>query len=223
MRVFTHRPSRGFTLLELLVVIAIIAVLAALLFPYLSRMSSRGLTAKCTNYMQQLGHAVMHYAADNEMTLPVTTHQRRAGGKSWSITLQPYAEGTLCFRCPCDEDTERVYSYIINDFLTPNPAGAPDLDYSKLARLENRRDVVLFTETATEYKNADHLHLTNYQGNIIPPEALEQQIAVRRHQGAANYLFADGHVETLSWEQVLKNTREPGNRFFDPTATVPTP
>ncbi len=220
---FRNNNHQGFTLLELLVVIAIIAVLAALLFPYLSRMSSRGLTAKCTNFQQQIGGAVLRYAAENEMTLPVTSHQRRAGGKSWSITLQPYADGTLCFRCPCDENTERSYSYAMNDFLTPNPAGAPDLDFSRLARLEKQRETILFAEMAKEYKNSDHFHFSPYRGGLIPPESMEGQIAVKRHDGAANYLFADGHVETLAWVQVSKNLREQGNRFVDPTAVAPNP
>jgi prepilin-type N-terminal cleavage/methylation domain-containing protein/prepilin-type processing-associated H-X9-DG protein len=214
---------RGFTLLELLVVIVIIAVLVAFLFPFVGRMAARGRTSTCSNFMRQIGAAVIAYATDNDGNLPVTTHQRRAGGKSWSVTLQRYASGTLCFRCPCDEDSERPYSYVINDFLTPNPAGAPDLDLARLSRLENAREIMLFGEASKEYLNADHFHFSDYAGHSVPPEVFQQQIAVQRHLGEANYLFADAHVETLPWERVRRMLGEPGNRLIDPTVTSPTP
>jgi prepilin-type processing-associated H-X9-DG protein/prepilin-type N-terminal cleavage/methylation domain-containing protein len=209
--------SSGFTLLELLVVIAIVATLAALLFPSLSRTLERGRTAKCCNFMQQIGAAVIRYAGENESRLPASSHQRRSGMRSWTITLQPYAAGTLCFRCPCEEDPARAYSYALNDFLTPNPAGAPELDVARLSRLDHPRETILFAEAAKENANTDHLHLSVYLGRQIPPEIFAQQVSVLRHGGQANYLFADAHVETLTWEQAQVRLREPGNRFVDPT------
>jgi prepilin-type N-terminal cleavage/methylation domain-containing protein/prepilin-type processing-associated H-X9-DG protein len=214
---------RGFTLLELLVVVAIIAVLAALLVPVVGRMTERGRTTKCTNYLQQIGAAAMRYAGENEMQLPVTSHQRRTGYKSWTITLQPYASGKLFFRCPCDEDKERPYSYAMNDFLTPNPAGAPELDVARLSRLDRARETVLFAEAAKEYVNTDHFHFSDYLGRPIPPEIFTKQVAAERHGGAANYLFADAHVETIPWERAQKLLREDGSRFFDPTIEDPVP
>jgi prepilin-type N-terminal cleavage/methylation domain-containing protein/prepilin-type processing-associated H-X9-DG protein len=212
---------RGFTLLELLVVVSIIAVLAALLFPVAGRMIERGRTTKCTNFMQQIGAAAIRYAGENEMQLPVTSHQRRTGHKSWTITLQPYASGTLCFRCPCDEDKERPYSYAMNDFLTPNPAGAPELDVARLSRLEHARETVLFAEASKEYVNTDHFHFSDYLGRPIPGEIFTKQVAAERHAGAGNYLFADGHVETIEWERAKKLLAQDGSRFFDPTAEDP--
>ncbi len=217
------RPERtAFTLVELLVVIAIIAVLAALIMPMMSRVTQQARTRKCANFMRELGIAAIRYAGDHDMTLPVTSHQRRKGGKSWTLTLQEYAEGKVTFRCPCDEDTERAYSYVINDFLTPNPSGAPDIDFSRLLRLEKQSETLLFAEASPEYKNTDHFHFTTYRGMPIPPSELQGQVAVERHLGSANYLFADAHVETLSWKQAQVLLRQPGSRFIDPTAESPT-
>ena len=208
---------RGFTLIELLVVIAIIAVLAGLLVPVAGRVQARGRTTKCAHFMRQLGTAALLYAGENDMTLPVTAHQRKQGGKSWTLTLQEYAGGKVVFRCPADEDATRAYTYVINDFLTPNPAGAPLLDFSKLSRLERPAQTLLFLEASQNYTNADHFHFSDYSGQEIPPEAFASQVGVRRHGGSANYLFADAHMETLSWEQAQLRLRAPGSRFVDPS------
>jgi prepilin-type N-terminal cleavage/methylation domain-containing protein/prepilin-type processing-associated H-X9-DG protein len=215
------KPSSAFTLIELLVVIAIIAVLAGLMFPLITRMQQQARATQCLNQLRQLGTAARLYANDNDQTLPVTTHQRRQGGKSWSITLQEYAGGKIVFRCPADEHQTRAYSYVINDFLTPNPAGAPDLDFSKLSRLERPRETVLFAEASQGYASADHFHFSNYRGQKVPLEIFKEQIAVRRHSGGSNYVFADAHVESLTWEQLMERSNVPGSRIVDPTAEPP--
>jgi prepilin-type processing-associated H-X9-DG protein len=151
------------------------------------------------------------------MTLPATTHQRRQRLKSWAITLQEYAGGKINFRCPDDPEKKRPYTYLINDFLTPNPSGAPDLNFSKLPALERPGSTLLFAEAHPEYLNSDHFHFSDYRGRPVPEEAFAKQVAVKAHADGANYVFADGHVETLSWKQVREFLRTPGRKFVDPT------
>lgn len=215
---FTRQPA--FTLIELLVVIAIIAVLSALIVPVLSRAMERSRAVQCLSSLRQIGLAARLYANDNEMQLPVTSHQRRKGGQSWTLSLQPYAAGRLLFRCPTDEDPARLFSYVLNDFLTPNPAGAPELDFSRLSRLERPTETFMFAEAAQTYTNSDHFHFAEYHGQGIPVEEFASQIAVKRHGGGANYLFTDAHVEALSWEQAQVLLRTPGSRFVDPTVEI---
>lgn len=57
--------SAGFTLVELLVVIAVISLLAALLFPVLSKAQQRALGIACLNNTHQLALAWQMYAHDN--------------------------------------------------------------------------------------------------------------------------------------------------------------
>jgi prepilin-type N-terminal cleavage/methylation domain-containing protein/prepilin-type processing-associated H-X9-DG protein len=217
MQKSTLQERHAFTLIELLVVITIIAVLAGLAVAVMQRATMKGRTIKCFNNLRQLGIAALNYAGNNDMTLPATTHQRRSGIRSWSITLQEYAGGKLVFRCPEDEHKTRAYTYVMNDFLTPNPEGAPEIDFSKLTRLERQSETVLFAEASVDYNTSDHFHFSDYKGTTLPPEVFEAQVGVKRHAGAANYLFADGHVETLTWEQVRVRLAEAGSRFVDPT------
>jgi len=61
----SHGKRRGFTLIELLVVIAIIGILAALLFPVLSRAKDRARDATCISNLKQWGITWRIYTDDN--------------------------------------------------------------------------------------------------------------------------------------------------------------
>jgi prepilin-type N-terminal cleavage/methylation domain-containing protein/prepilin-type processing-associated H-X9-DG protein len=210
-------PHRGFTLPELLVVLLITALAASLVRPVARRLADRGHAVRCAANLRQIGVAVMGYAADNHMRLPATTHQRRQGGKSWTITLQPYAAGTLAFKCPEDPDQRRPYSYLLNDFLTPNPAGAPDLDFSRLSSIPRPEATLMFGEASPSYRGTDHFHFSPYRNGVMPAAAFESQVAAQAHATGANYLFVDGHVETLSRNEALERLSAPAAAFIHPS------
>ena len=213
----SHDFYRGFSLVELLVVIAITVVTLSISIPVARSFLARSHSVNCAVNLRQIGLATMMYAGDNQMRLPVTSHQRSQGGKSWTLTLQPYASGIISFKCPQDPDKKRVYTYLINDFLTPNPAGAPHLDYSRLALLDQPAATLLFGEASASYRNTDHFHFSDYHGGKLPPEVFEHQVATQVHSGKANYLFADGHIETLSKGEVGLRLAALNSRFIDPS------
>jgi prepilin-type N-terminal cleavage/methylation domain-containing protein len=117
------RPRRqraqaiAFSLVELLVVIAIIGVLAALLFPAVSRAKSKARNLVCVNELKQLGVATRLYAEDNDGRLPTAellpsnpTDPQRPLARI-SDVLGPYVSkvaGTNSsapvFKCPSDND-----------------------------------------------------------------------------------------------------------------------
>lgn len=212
-----HSFRKGFTLVELLVVIAIIAVLAGVLVPLGRGMLARSHTLNCGKNLRQIGMASMMYAGDNNMTVPQSTHQKATGGKSWTTSLQPYAAGTITFKCAHDPHEKRAFTYVLNDFLTPKPAGAPpDLNFSILAKIDRPEATLMFAEASTTYLNSDHFHFAEYYGQKIPPASFEKQVAVRMHDGKANYLFADGHVETLTPLEIAALLRKDGTCFLNP-------
>ena len=208
----------GFTLIELLVVVAVIAVLAALALPAIRNAQAQSLSMKCASNMMQLGKATLLYAADNGMCLPQSSHQ----GSSWTNALQPYASGTITFRCPSDEVKTRAITYVINDFLTVAPCGAEYLSDQNLSRLvcvKKPSQTVFFMELSKGAGSPDHLHLAQYQWDgEIPVSEFASLVGVERHPGKkSNYLFADAHVESISWSEAQVRMNQSGSCFIDAT------
>jgi prepilin-type N-terminal cleavage/methylation domain-containing protein/prepilin-type processing-associated H-X9-DG protein len=99
----TNQRRAAFTLLELLVVIAIIAILAALLFPAISKAKSHAQAAVCKNHLRQMGQALELYVHENASKYPfylgptgpsygdeIGREGRAIGLVYWSTKLYPY-------------------------------------------------------------------------------------------------------------------------------------
>jgi prepilin-type processing-associated H-X9-DG protein len=200
--------------MEVLVVVAVLVAATSITLPVMRSLMARSHAVNCASNLRQIGLATMMYAGDNQMTLPSTSHQR--GGRSWTLTLQPYASGTITFKCAQDPHKRRSYTYVINDFLTPHPAGADHLNYSILAKIDRLESTFMFAEAVPSH-SSDHFHFAAYAGGKIPPAVFEHQASVRSHGENANYLFADGHVETLSWRETRALLAADGSRFVDPS------
>jgi prepilin-type N-terminal cleavage/methylation domain-containing protein/prepilin-type processing-associated H-X9-DG protein len=208
-----RKRNIGFTLIELLVVIAIIAILASLLLPALAQAKSRARTISCLNSLKQIGLGVHLYADDSEDSLPLSTHS--GATVQWRKTLQPYVGSNLVYRCSMDREPNRITSYCINDFLTPKPFGASDLNFSKVTSVPNPSGTFYMAE-AHENWSLDHFHFADASTGGYEPVAFAGSIAVERHLGGANYLFVDSHVESLKWLAVQKRLDLIGDRLVRP-------
>lgn len=206
-----ERSRSAFSLIELLVTMSVVATLIAMAAAGWSAALSRSKGASCLHRLRQVGMAALLYASDNDGRLPQSQHQ----SDSWFGSLQSYLDGTKLYRCPGDLNKKRNYSYAINDFLTPNPYGAESLDYSRLTTVPSPSATLLMAECQDKYDASDHFHFAD--GDVgYAPAAFSSEVAVTRHNGAANYLFADGHVEGLAWKTVQTELQKPGSRFIRP-------
>ena len=223
------RTLRGFTLVELLVVVAIVAALIGLLLPAVQAARAAGRRSQCAHRERQLGIAIHLYANTNDGNFPWTWHA--GDSQSWVVTLKPFLEDVDQMRiCPDDPDRHRWLaderlgtSYLINDYVAN-----PDLDGSatKLAKgFAKSKLIVLFEGAAGRDVRDDHVHCSSFYRPVRVAtgtvwEFMLREIDVKRHSSSSNYLYADGHVETIDesevYEWVLHDLAS-GENFSKPT------
>ena len=217
--------ARGFTLIELLVVIAIIAVLSSLLLPAISKAKKQAKAAGCASNLHQLGLAMDLYADDSSGFLPGTAHTSLSN--SWVFGLAAYLGNVDRLRiCPADAKgrerlAQRGTSYVLNEYTSLaalDPFGEPDPQQPSWNRLQDLRrpadTFVVFeiSNVAGAGTGQDHTHSRNWLNGW---SSVTNDIQPDRHGSAANYLFADWHVQRIVAEP-LRRRIQTGDNFALP-------
>jgi prepilin-type processing-associated H-X9-DG protein/prepilin-type N-terminal cleavage/methylation domain-containing protein len=133
---------------------------------------------------------------------------------SWIYSLAPYMEKVDEIRvCPEDELAEerhenRRTSYVLNAYIARE-----DVEFG----IHNMYDLPATHNTIVAFEAGTDVHLDHVEsdewfskgllnGNDPPGQAVwhrvQHDLAVDRHQGVANYLYADGHVAPIAAEQI---------------------
>lgn len=234
----------AFTLVELLVVIAILSVLIALSIGSVFKARLTAVRVQCAGNLHQIGVAMTSYALSNKGRFPTSSHVSGYDyKKSWLVTLKPYldSEGVVprTYVSPADprkddrlavkSESQISSSYVLNKYVGSLSPSA----YNNLFVLKSPRDtIILFTGSDTLPLSvfSDHVHCDQW---FRPPQNQSwarfvqevqadrfgglgvQNPAQDRTIGQANYLFADGHVETISAEE-MKRRCDAGIDFATP-------
>jgi prepilin-type N-terminal cleavage/methylation domain-containing protein/prepilin-type processing-associated H-X9-DG protein len=211
----TKNSQYAFSLIELLVVVAIVALLAGLAVPAVGSALESGERAKCAGHLRSLGAGINLYAADNNGRLPGTSH---SGTNYWIEELRGVL-GTNYDRVrisPIDpRGAQRLAqggtSYVMNARVNPeafaNEFGEIDpgeIVYDKLSRIPAPSRAILLFLASTNKGTApseDHIcgDIMSWSGfrKETWPDAYGGTPGGDGTNGLSNYLFADGHVQTI--------------------------
>jgi prepilin-type processing-associated H-X9-DG protein/prepilin-type N-terminal cleavage/methylation domain-containing protein len=226
MRTSPEPTRTAFTLIELLVVIAIIGILAALLLPTLSSAKAKAQRIACVSNLHQLGVA-MHVFLTDYHAYPSAMDSTNSdlGGAWWAVQLERTGLGIS--NPPSDFNEKGVWHCPSHRWLNYGPGHFPSYTYNAFG--VGQGDISTNTLGLKGYEVAgktvpvgesevaspcdmmaigdslfgDHIFFLRVD---LHTEAKWQPVP--RHQGKANVVFCDGHVESPTLEFLFQDNSD---------------
>ncbi len=203
------RANSALTFVELLVVIAIIGVLAALLLPVISRSKEKASRVTCINNLHQIGIGLENLLADQHSYPPLLGNSENPG--FWFAQIENGGIGHTnldllmgVWHCPT---SPFAFSYGYNAHgvvLMWNETNGLGLEHSDSAPIQESAvvapsDIMALGDSLDGQPDLKRLAL----------KYLDQTARITaRHQGRANVLFCDGHVESPTLKFLFEDTSD---------------
>jgi len=184
---------RGFSLIEVLVVLAAVLILSSVLVPVFaqSRDDSRSL---CQQNIRMIGLGIKQYVSDYDESFPIVRAETLPYG--WADAIQPYVRNTQIFQCPGDKHkppspTRGTDGGYTDYFYNSQLSGVNEIELNFIAHTVMLGDAKPGNARRHSNGGADPkagiAQLVNEEGDAVG--------TATRHEGGANYTFADGHVK----------------------------
>ena len=203
--------NQGFTLVMLLVVIGVIAILAAMLLPWLAGAHDRARRIQCVNNLKQSGLAFRIWEGDNGDKYPIDVPVARGGTKEFDTGA----------------DTLRHFQVMSNELSTPRILACPAdtrVAADRFTRLKNQNVSYFVGLDANDafpqrFLDGDR----NITGESDPQNGILKLVPGQRaswtqdmHVNQGNVGLSDGSVQQYSNSELrdaLKNSGDPTNTW----------
>jgi prepilin-type processing-associated H-X9-DG protein/prepilin-type N-terminal cleavage/methylation domain-containing protein len=214
-----QNKNSAFTLVELLVVIAIIAILAALLLPAIAQSKKRAQQIQCVNNLHQLGIGLQNILA-NDHDYPLYVDPNKKYNNFWAYPLETDGLGFSkppahwisagVWHCPAAQQPSLSYGYNAFGFGTYTNTLGLSGHYS----INSNILVTLAPISESEISEPSDMMAIgeSFSGGIdfmrdtYLVSDTSSLNASARHQGKANVVFCDGHVESPTLQFLFEDT-----------------
>ncbi|MGE9271022.1 MAG: prepilin-type N-terminal cleavage/methylation domain-containing protein [Verrucomicrobiales bacterium] len=217
-RIRCQCSCRGFTLVELLVVIAILAILGLIITSVMGRVHSASMKVQCVSNLRQVGMGFHLYLQENNNLVPIAWVNSKETQEAYGLPYRggwfDYYSGNMpkeqrsTIGCPLQRENKydiwkgynwtdakihqsRTYSF--NGHLGYDLSAAKVIP-KPYTKFESPADTVVIADG----NNSDYNGQAGYYNSVFSRNRKPEDV----HDGMANLLFLDGHVDSMSLDEI---------------------